>query len=199
MKVDDGMTKESIIIAALRLFLTQGYKSVSLIDVANEIGITKGGIYHYFSSKDELLQAAFHFLLDSFEVKYKDLLNSTVSLKDILQILLVENALEKHATELLGVDHTCRIDHIHFAIDIVRRFPNIQERIQENRKILFNELAKKIQQAITDGEVREDMDENALAAIFIALLNGHKSLDAGFTSEKAQQQMVNTLWNLIRM
>ena len=43
--------KNKIIVAALRLFLLRGYKYVSLIDVAQEVGITKGGIYHYFENK----------------------------------------------------------------------------------------------------------------------------------------------------
>ncbi len=73
--MDDTMTKENIIIASLRLFLMRGYTSVSLIDVAKEVGITKGGIYHYFSSKEELLNVAIYFFLDRFEEKYINLLN----------------------------------------------------------------------------------------------------------------------------
>lgn len=44
-----------IIDAAARRFETRGFHGTSLQDVADDIGITKAALYHYFSSKDELL------------------------------------------------------------------------------------------------------------------------------------------------
>ena len=98
------MTKENIVIAALRLFLTRGYKSVSLVDVANEVNITKGGIYHYFSSKDELLQVALHYLFDRLEANYSALLDDRNTLREVLHALIVEKTPEQYAKDLLGVD-----------------------------------------------------------------------------------------------
>ena len=67
------MTKNTIIITALRLFLLRGYKNVSLVDVAKEMGITKGGIYHYFGSKEELFHSVICYLFDYFAGKYAEL------------------------------------------------------------------------------------------------------------------------------
>lgn len=49
-------TKE-IIEAATELFLTKGFKSVTMDDLANEMGMSKKTIYSYFKTKTELVQA----------------------------------------------------------------------------------------------------------------------------------------------
>ncbi|HIW92596.1 MAG TPA: TetR/AcrR family transcriptional regulator [Candidatus Corynebacterium avicola] len=41
--------------AATSLFARQGYEGTSLQQVADTIGVTKGALYHYFPSKEELL------------------------------------------------------------------------------------------------------------------------------------------------
>jgi len=41
--------------AAAKVFYQKGYLSATLADVANEAGLTKGAIFHYFSTKEELL------------------------------------------------------------------------------------------------------------------------------------------------
>jgi len=47
--------KQELVRAALHLFSTYGYQSVSLDEVAKAAGVTKGAIYHHFQDKDELL------------------------------------------------------------------------------------------------------------------------------------------------
>jgi len=49
------MNKELIMDTAARLFAESSYETVSLDDIANNIGATKGLIYHYFPSKGALL------------------------------------------------------------------------------------------------------------------------------------------------
>ena len=40
---------------AAQVFSAKGYNSASLVDVSRAAGLSKGGIYHYFSTKEELL------------------------------------------------------------------------------------------------------------------------------------------------
>jgi AcrR family transcriptional regulator len=44
--------------AALEVFAEHGYRNTRLDDVAEAAGVTKGTIYHYFDTKEELLQSA---------------------------------------------------------------------------------------------------------------------------------------------
>jgi AcrR family transcriptional regulator len=49
--------RKEIIAAAGRLFLTRGYDRTTMRHVMVELNIAKGTIYHYFRSKEELLDA----------------------------------------------------------------------------------------------------------------------------------------------
>ena len=50
------MMKEQIIKTAKLMFLKLGFKSVTMDDIASEIGISKKTIYKYFSNKDILIE-----------------------------------------------------------------------------------------------------------------------------------------------
>jgi AcrR family transcriptional regulator len=61
---------ESINAAALDLFVTKGYKETTVDEIAAQAGLSKGSIYHYFNSKQELaldLLKSFHSELDQLE------------------------------------------------------------------------------------------------------------------------------------
>lgn len=49
--------KNEIIDTAERLFAIKGYEQCSVNDILTEIGIAKGTFYHYFKSKEEVLDA----------------------------------------------------------------------------------------------------------------------------------------------
>ena len=48
-------TEERIKKEAKKLFLERGYKDVSMQDICNAAGLSKGGLYRHFSSKSEIL------------------------------------------------------------------------------------------------------------------------------------------------
>lgn len=53
-----GRRIQEILTAAAELFGERGYDAVSLEDVADRLDVTKGSLYYYFASKDELGTAA---------------------------------------------------------------------------------------------------------------------------------------------
>ncbi len=57
-------SKEKIIHAAFELFSTTGYWRSSISKIAKQAGISKGLMYNYFSSKEELLQAVVGKIVD---------------------------------------------------------------------------------------------------------------------------------------
>ncbi len=59
--------KEKILDCALELFSNKGYDAVGVQEIVNEVGITKPTLYHYFGSKEGLLQSLLN-------VKHEDLL-----------------------------------------------------------------------------------------------------------------------------
>ncbi len=57
--------KLDIIVAAKHLFQTKDYEKTTMQDVMESLGIAKGTIYHYFSSKQALLEAVVEHIVDS--------------------------------------------------------------------------------------------------------------------------------------
>ncbi|HPW36099.1 MAG TPA: TetR/AcrR family transcriptional regulator [Syntrophorhabdus sp.] len=60
LKTDNKMNV--IASAAARLYSTKGYRETSMEDVAVSAKLSKGGMYHYFSSKEDIL----YFILSNF-------------------------------------------------------------------------------------------------------------------------------------
>lgn len=55
-----GAEKRRIILdAAVRVFARQGFHQARVSDIANEAGVAYGLVYHYFDSKDEVLDTLF--------------------------------------------------------------------------------------------------------------------------------------------
>lgn len=54
---DHNERKKEILDTAQVLFSMKGYERCSVNDILNEIGIAKGTFYHYFKSKEEVLDA----------------------------------------------------------------------------------------------------------------------------------------------
>jgi AcrR family transcriptional regulator len=54
---------ERLLAAATRLFAERGYERTSVQEVVDAAGVTKGAMYHYYASKDDLLYAIYQRLL----------------------------------------------------------------------------------------------------------------------------------------
>lgn len=63
-KIIQEQTRQQIIMSALKLFSEKGYASTSVSAIAKAAGISKGLIYHYFSSKEEVLKGIFNMMLE---------------------------------------------------------------------------------------------------------------------------------------
>nr|WP_319494570.1 TetR family transcriptional regulator [uncultured Desulfobacter sp.] len=56
-KKEAQKTRQQILDAALKICSEKGYSKTTFVDVANEIGLTKGAVYWHFKTKPELLAA----------------------------------------------------------------------------------------------------------------------------------------------
>ena len=98
---DPEVRRDEILDAAGRLFTAKGYDNVTISDIADEIKVAKGTIYHYFKSKDELLEATILRyvvrLVDNGKLLVKD--KSLSSVEKFARIADI-NALTKNDEEL---------------------------------------------------------------------------------------------------
>jgi len=191
------MTKGNIILAAMRLFLLRGYRNVSLVDVAHEIGISKGGIYHYFESKEVLFHSVISYLFDHYEGKYTELFSKEKSVREILEFML-SGEQEAYIEKLLNINHgDYRANNASLALEIMHNFPEIQERIDRGQLDLRDKIQHKLQLAQQTGEIRQDLDAQILATILLSVSTGLNVLGHKLNGEATHQQIIFSLWQLI--
>jgi TetR/AcrR family transcriptional regulator, cholesterol catabolism regulator len=64
--------RQEILRAAARLFQQQGYDATSMNDVAAALKLSKGGLYHHFQSKDEIL---YNIMLHAMDITEQRVIN----------------------------------------------------------------------------------------------------------------------------
>ena len=79
-------TREQILDSAFELFAQNGFENTSIRQIAEKAGISKGLIYHYFSSKKELLEAIFFGIIE--ETKHLLEVEEDVPAEDQLRSIL---------------------------------------------------------------------------------------------------------------
>ena len=60
-----ALRRDAFLDAAQRLMQTKGYEQMSVQDVLDALGASKGAFYHYFDSKEALLQAVVERMVDA--------------------------------------------------------------------------------------------------------------------------------------
>ena len=59
--------REQIFVHAAQMFCTRGFSATSMTDIAEAVGITKAGLYHFVSNKEELLYTLMTVSMDALE------------------------------------------------------------------------------------------------------------------------------------
>ena len=146
--------RRHILDAAVRVFARKGFHASRVGDIAEEAGVAHGLLYHYFDSKDAVLEAVFHE-------------NWSVLLE---RIGSVEETDEPAADQLRHIATIILRTWLHLP-DVVRvviqefgRSPELAERIGDLAQPI--ELFQRvIERGIARGEFREDIDPRVAATI----------------------------------
>jgi len=72
-------SRQEILRTAARLFQQRGYDATSMNDVASALKLSKGGLYHHFQSKDEIL---FHIMSHAMDITEEKVINAVRGISD---------------------------------------------------------------------------------------------------------------------
>jgi len=112
---------DKIFEAALELFGTHGYHATSINDIVKKAGVSKGLVYHYFKSKEELLEQLVNSLVSEGHQSIQNIMDSDpkVFLKNMFEVLFDEIQLNFNKWRLI-MNVTFQIDQM----DFVRKISN---------------------------------------------------------------------------
>ena len=94
--------RQEIIVIARELFQRKNYESTTMQDIMNALGIAKGTIYHYFKSKEELLEAVIEDSVHEYIAGMEKVLNETEGTGlDKMRTLIISGNVEKQYEDIL--------------------------------------------------------------------------------------------------
>ena len=136
----------------MRVFARKGFHSSRVGDIANEAGVAHGLLYHYFRSKDEVLETIFR-------ETWSGLITDTLRIE--ASGVPLREQLRRFARIYLG-SWLVTPELVRVLVREVGRSPDVGDRVDEIRD-LFLALERIIEAAQTRGEVRADVNPTLAA------------------------------------
>ena len=84
--------KQDLIKISFELFMKNGYENTSIQDIMAAANISKGAMYHYFTCKEDILDAVLNFIIDMDEKRFEPILcNPSLSAMEKLTATMSPN------------------------------------------------------------------------------------------------------------
>jgi len=177
---------------ALELFLNDTYRDVSINDIVKAVGITKGGFYHYFNSKEEL----FSQVVDDFMNRYTQMFlaffrNDTMDFKQKLDFI---------AAKMVEIYKSEEVKEVSFNYDI------FMTELKKHNNRLFDKaisMGRECMDVVTEmfekekqkGILRDELDCEGTAIMFVASLKG-VGLYSLYVEEERLEKNINTFMEI---
>jgi AcrR family transcriptional regulator len=148
------------------LYRRYGIKSVTMDDVAHELGMSKKTLYQYVNDKEELVKKVVeHTRLCNFTSmnEMKDFSGNAIEM--LVEVSRRVNALLK--------DHSPSYEY-----DLNKYYPDIYEGLKSaHRKMMYESMIANIRQGKKEGVYRKELDEEIIAKLHLLRIEGIQSGD----------------------
>jgi TetR/AcrR family fatty acid metabolism transcriptional regulator len=152
----DGRSRKSDIIrAAVTVFAAQGYHNTRVSDIAQEAGVAHGLVYHYFGSKEQLLEEIFQGTWRQLEQGLASIATTDAPaaqrLGEVVRLMLGSYRLAPDLVRVVVLEVT-RSGHLRAQVDEVAQVFGVIEQI--------------IASGQAQGELRSDIDPTLVSYVF---------------------------------
>lgn len=153
-------TKEKILNKAGDSFLKYGFKSFTMDDIANDLGISKKTIYKYFGNKKDLVTQTVSFIHDDCLCK----------IDNVSQ--LGYNAIEENfEIKKIFKDFFQASTDESPMYQLEKYYPKVYEKVMTKEFAVFQEcISKNIEKGISEGLYRGNIDINIATRFYFALI-----------------------------
>lgn len=165
-------TKEYILKESIKLFLQKSYKEVTMKDLVNKTGLSKGAFYHYFESKEQLFQE----LLDGF---FAAIMGFDFNQLDRQSLY---NFYNQYSSELNSMrfqffetdenEGFLNLNFFSLLFDAFKLFPEFKEKMEAYHQKELNAWKNAISSARNSGEIKSPLNDEQIAMIFIFSSDG---------------------------
>lgn len=149
-----------------KLFTRFGVKSVSMDEVASQLGISKKTLYQYFSDKKDLVLSVMKAHMDGTNECFKELKNVEGNAIDIL-IKVSQILIERMGKMNPAVNY-----------DLKKYYPEAFKAVMEYKRIhVLENIEKNLIQGIREGLYRKDMNTRVIAYFYLIRMDQLISLE----------------------
>jgi len=163
--LDKTNKKDIIADAALKCYLNSSYSGTSMDDIVKASGMSKGGIYWYFKSKDEI----FLYIMEKKFEEWQQELTRRIDFSEPTRVILdkfIDFLAEIVVAPILVIFHDFLISTKDK--EILKKARSCLDKYQHNDFM----IKKIIKQGIATGELKKAFDPETVANIFIGSLEG---------------------------
>lgn len=154
-------SKERILRAATELFASKGFDGTSVRNIADKVGLSVPGMFHYFSSKEKILYEIMTLFMDDAYKRIMEIYNANIDpiekLSEICKFYVEQYAGHKHQLTVLISERKSLIPE-HRKICITKERDYVKA-----LKSLFKDLAKR--------KLLKPIDHSILAFIFFGMVH----------------------------
>ncbi|HBE79965.1 MAG TPA: TetR/AcrR family transcriptional regulator [Firmicutes bacterium] len=165
-------TKEHILDVSFSLFLQKNFKEVTMQEIIEKTGMSKGAFYHYFESKEQLLwEIINHFssaLIADFSKLNKDSLYQFYH--DYIKFL--NDRIYSLLQHRKGEENDFDLNYYILIFDAMRLFPDFQKKMVEALEVEQKAWEEIVHLARDKGEIRSSMTDQQIANMFIYTSEG---------------------------
>lgn len=190
MKEKGHKTREAILDSAYEVFSAQGYSKVSMHDICVKTGLSRGGLYRYFSSTKEIFAALLDNEINSAANRLQDAKDNDVSPNRLL-----DSYFSNCKMQILGKNNGFFFATHEFAFveTTMRKF--MKERFDDALKMLTSILLKGQQ----EGVFKEKFEPRIMAEHILFTIDSFQTSAAilGVSEDRINEQ-IELLKNQVR-
>jgi len=179
-------TRRKIITSAVELFNEIGYPATGLGDIIERAEMTKGALYYHFDSKESLATAIIEessaHLVDAFRSITS---SSAPALESIIHGVFV-------VADLLSTDEIARS-----GTQLLRAFGQFNDAAAHTYRAWVAEMTARTRQAIDEGDIRADLDPQAVGETIVGSMLGAELLADATTAGADVLRRVAGTWKML--
>lgn len=187
-------TRRHIIEKSLQLFSVKGFYNTSISDIQEATGLTKGGLYGHFASKEDIWYAAYDEAVTIWKnIVFKDMRSNTGPLERI--VTFIENDLEDYLGSDV-FDGGCFF--LNMLVELSGQSAAMSKRILSGFVRLSKLMQTWLEEAGKNGMLKEGLDYKEISNFIVISLNGAAALYISSRDPLILEQTVNQLQFYIR-
>jgi TetR/AcrR family transcriptional regulator, transcriptional repressor for nem operon len=192
MFTKSDITRQSIIEKSAPIFNVKGYSATTMNDILQATGLTKGGVYGNFESKDEIATEAFEYSMNKLReaLRFKIKKESTAKAK-----LIAIFSFYKNYSILPITEGGCPL--MNTAIEADDNLPFLKIKAQKALNEMIEALSYIFQNGVLSGEFKSDLDTIKEAVFVFSVIQGGLMLSKLSDNPKILNDLLENLKNSI--